>query len=318
MLIPPIFILRMRMRRLRWTIGFVLEKLRNVIDNQVWAFALFLFRMRNGHLILLYRLGYHRRFLVRSGDEEIYVSDKRSFQRALTIAYCKFVGIRRLHNPDAFIVRFGNREVTISFEDEFQAILEVKQTFIDQQYSAVSVKGRQVVDIGANIGDSAIYFALRGATSVVALEPYLSNFKLALMNINSNQMNQVQVLNEAAGASKVVYVDPTTPQSGSTKLVDAKVGSRITVNSLDSLVERFAIRNAVLKVDCEGCEYDLMKESSLDALRAFDEVIMEFHDGSDFLVKQLRRADFVPRLHQVHYVKVAGRLTTDGIIFAAR
>ncbi|MGC9178548.1 MAG: hypothetical protein ACP5G6_09135, partial [Conexivisphaera sp.] len=39
-------------------------------------------------------------------------------------------------------------------------------------YHWLSVEGRRVLDVGASIGDTAIYFSLRGAMEVVAFEPY--------------------------------------------------------------------------------------------------------------------------------------------------
>jgi len=38
-------------------------------------------------------------------------------------------------------------------------------------YDWLDVKGKRVLDVGASIGDTAVYFALRGAREVVAFEP---------------------------------------------------------------------------------------------------------------------------------------------------
>ena len=50
----------------------------------------------------------------------------------------------------------------------------------------VNVRGKTVLDIGANIGDSSIFFALRGASKVIALEPSYPNFLTLRENIRLN------------------------------------------------------------------------------------------------------------------------------------
>jgi len=40
-------------------------------------------------------------------------------------------------------------------------------------YVRFDVKGKRVLDVGAAVGETAVYFALRGAREVVAFEPYL-------------------------------------------------------------------------------------------------------------------------------------------------
>jgi len=46
----------------------------------------------------------------------------------------------------------------------------VLEVFDYGEYESLDVVGRVVVDAGAYIGDSAIYFALRGAKRVIAVE----------------------------------------------------------------------------------------------------------------------------------------------------
>jgi len=57
-----------------------------------------------------------------------------------------------------------------------------------------------VVDIGASIGDSSIYFALNGASYVIALEPYPYTFNLAVKNVKVNNLNdKIKILNAGYG-----------------------------------------------------------------------------------------------------------------------
>jgi predicted RNA methylase len=49
--------------------------------------------------------------------------------------------------------------------------------FLNGIYEYLPVAGKTVIDIGANIADSSIYFAVRGAKKVIALEPFPKTMK---------------------------------------------------------------------------------------------------------------------------------------------
>ena len=55
-------------------------------------------------------------------------------------------------------------------------------------YDALNVNGRVVVDVGAFVGDSAIYFALKGAKRVIAIEPHPGAYAEMLENISSTTL----------------------------------------------------------------------------------------------------------------------------------
>lgn len=72
--------------------------------------------------------------------------------------------------------------------------------FIEEEYRNLNVKDKVVIDIGANNGDSAIYFALNGARRVIALEPYPHAFFLAERNIMENGLaDKIIIVNEGMG-----------------------------------------------------------------------------------------------------------------------
>ena len=74
-------------------------------------------------------------------------------------------------------------------------------------YDWLDVKGKRVLDIGASIGDTAVYFALRGAREVVAFEPYPFPYQFALRNVEANGLRNVRVINAGiAGSDGAVRV----------------------------------------------------------------------------------------------------------------
>lgn len=53
----------------------------------------------------------------------------------------------------------------------WETFLAIKEVFIEKEYDWLDVTGRKVLDLGAFTGDSAISFAMRGATEVYTCEP---------------------------------------------------------------------------------------------------------------------------------------------------
>ena len=64
---------------------------------------------------------------------------------------------------------------------------ELPEVFGQEDYANLNYKDETVVDIGANIGDSSIYFAVMGAKRVIAIEPFpsLTNLSSEIILTNS-------------------------------------------------------------------------------------------------------------------------------------
>ena len=100
-----------------------------------------------------------------------------------------------------------------------------------------------------------------------------------------------------------------------TQLVDQGAGVEVPVYSLNTIVRMFNIQNAVLKADCEGCEYELLKTATDDTLSKFSQIIIEYHYGYRELVRRLKEANFKMKYSIPKYTK-GGMIT--GLLFAWR
>jgi predicted RNA methylase len=63
---------------------------------------------------------------------------------------------------------------------------DIWSIFVRDEYQKLPVHGEVVIDIGANIGDSPLYFVSQGAKKVIALEPCPQSYSMATLNIKSN------------------------------------------------------------------------------------------------------------------------------------
>ena len=149
------------------------------------------------------------------------------------------------------------------------------------------------MDIGANIGDTAIYFALNGAAKVTAFEPYPYSFELAKANVASNGLSgAIELHNTAVGEKDSSILLGQGESFGGTELSESSDGKRIEVVSLGSIAKKDGLDGALLKMDCEGSEYGIILSSGDDVLCRFSAIILEYHYGYLNLKARLEAAGF--------------------------
>ena len=161
-------------------------------------------------------------------------------------------------------------------------------------YNKLNIKNKIVLDIGGSIGDSAIFFAINNAKKIIYVEPYPVNFELAKKNVSENHLEEKIELNlgACAGKSGILKIDPNTQSSMRTPLEENESSFSIPLFTIESLVEKYDTQDIVLKMDCEGCEYESILNTSSSSLQKFSEIIIEFHNGFKNLKKKLEQANF--------------------------
>jgi FkbM family methyltransferase len=175
---------------------------------------------------------------------------------------------------------------------------EVFPIFFDKAYYDLPVGGKTVVDIGANIGDSSIYFALQGAIKVIGLEPFPKSYESAIRNVQINNLSN-KITIKLAACSK--YHGITNISSDVNSNVDSymvhsnsKEGNALQVPliTLSDLISEYNIKGDILKIDCEGCEYDIILSASEVILSKFSYIQIEYHRGYKNLKKKLEKSGF--------------------------
>jgi predicted RNA methylase len=89
-----------------------------------------------------------------------------------------------------------------AFYDPFEFLYDIAyEILVGGAYDDLDVVNATVVDVGAGVGDTAILFVLRGARRVIALEPYPSLYRRALVNIRiSGVEDRIILVNAALGS----------------------------------------------------------------------------------------------------------------------
>ncbi len=193
------------------------------------------------------------------------------------------------------------------------------ENFKFDQYNHLDVKDRAVLDIGANIGDTAIYFAINGARHVYAVEPSPYMYVAAKRNVKLNGLHdKITLLNEGIGGKPATVSLSKEKTTGSSKLIKGGSDSKpVKISTLKELVERYNIQDGVLKIDCEGYEYESVLNSDNSILRRFTQIDLEYHNGYIDLERKLKDAGFDVK-HSLPRPVLYDKAMVNGIIRADR
>lgn len=154
-----------------------------------------------------------------------------------------------------------------------------------------------IVDCGANIGITSLYFASRyPKAKIFSIEPHPDNFKILKENTRSEE--RIVPINAAVvGAPRETIKLSTDAPAWGNKITDQDNGISVPAISLTQLREKYGVgRIDLLKVDIEGAEKEVFANGEF--LPDVNFGIIELHDGyshSQF-ERDINRWSFAMRL----------------------
>ena len=152
----------------------------------------------------------------------------------------------------------------IRFEAKPAALLDtlgmLVERFVDEEYAWLDAAGRVVIDIGANVADSVVYFARRGAAYVYGYEPDPATFAAAQRNLELNRIRNADVAPLAVQRET---------GDGRTSFADV----------LDRACREHPGLAIVCKIDCEGCEYEIFAPGAATppGVDRVSQIMIEYH-----------------------------------------
>jgi FkbM family methyltransferase len=224
---------------------------------------------------------------------------------------------RRLEGVHRLDLRSG--AVLLAPPDE-PLIFLFREIWIDRVYVPADERPiRTVVDVGAHVGLFTLWCAARyPAARIVAVEPSPRAAAYLRKNVGRNRLDRVTVVEAACGgSSRRALLYRRGPEMTSTLYGDAPTATEVEVLTLDELFRRHAIERCdLLKLDCEGAEYEILLGASAATLERVDGIVMECHRSAahslEDLLRRLRDGGFDARAEAapdgVHHYVTAQRL----------
>lgn len=194
--------------------------------------------------------------------------------------------ICHLRDGSSFEVRGGTDDRHVIFELAVQQI-----------YPVAIAPGDVVIDVGAHIGCFTVMAARRGAR-VLSFEPVPANFARLRRNVVRNGIEGVLLFPFALGErreERAMFLPDDCSHSARYSLHPARGGEtlRISCLTLDEVVAEHALeRIDLLKLDCQGSEYEILygaSESTLDRVQAVAIECEHFAEPAEWSVGGLNR-----------------------------
>lgn len=151
-----------------------------------------------------------------------------------------------------------------------------------------------VIDIGAAFGDTAIYFLFKGARKVIGYEAFPGYFDCAVSNIGNNGFSDLCEIKLCAvgGKSGELKVDTNSTDMFGTNVSVSADGALVPVITLEEAVKLDNVENALLKLDTEGYEYEILFNSNIETIRKFKYMLIEYHYGYESIERFLTQCGY--------------------------
>lgn len=191
---------------------------------------------------------------------------------------------RKMVHPEGFEMEFNG--VKLDIEDDPEGgvskvvMKEIANTYdLDRDFK----DGDVIVDIGAHVGVVSCYLGKKyPQTKIYAFEPNRTNYNRLIGNIAVNKATNVSPSSLAVtkDGRNVSYGYDTAKNSGGNSIYaeyDPSLANSANSTTLDRIFQENDIdRIRLLKIDCEGAEYEII-EANPELLKRVDAVRGELH-----------------------------------------
>ncbi len=192
---------------------------------------------------------------------------------------------------DMEILVFESRN-GVTVEVPVRLVQTFKEIFMDECYLAGLehdiFQGATVIDIGANAGYFSLFAAAKFPHSrIFSYEPVPVNYAQLQRHCDLNSSALIKCYQQAvAGKNGEVVLSFDTSDSFTTSATMFAPSSveekslKVPCVSLQTVMDQNGITKCgLLKMDCEGAEYDILYNCPVEYLQRIDQIAMEVHRG---------------------------------------
>lgn len=223
----------------------------------------------------------------------------------IRLFYNSYIYIKKIeaYNLNFYVAGENQNNIIVSLENfKFQVesvedIFILSEVFIDKDYNFLISDEVILIDIGLNIGVSSIFFsAINNVKHIYAYEPVPYTYKIACINIGLNNIEKITAKNIGLGCSnknEMFYFNPNFKGNSGIRKDNSYVINKLAENEKEEVIvkirdigEEFELirnnhlnPNIILKIDCEGGEYEIINRlNELNLLNDVKLFMIEWHD----------------------------------------
>ncbi len=234
-----------------------------------------------------------RAFIPRNGMPPIYVPRNR-WSSLATVARLVLMGAYPKWDDETLTIEWNGFVFVQPAAERWTPQIMLEDPWRTKQQN---LKDKIVVDVGAFIGDSSIAYAVGGAT-VHAFEavPIFAHYAARNAKLN-NLDNRISVHPVGLSNRDGIINDPDTIRSIASMshncLPENAASQQIRLVDAVTYLQTHGITHAdIVKMNCEGCEYDLIGSTRLLRYLNPESVLVDYHYGSKLLRKVLAECNY--------------------------
>ncbi|EIJ66931.1 methyltransferase, FkbM family [Candidatus Nitrosopumilus salaria BD31] len=158
-----------------------------------------------------------------------------------------------------------------------------------------------IIDVGSHIGLFSIYAAQKcNHGQIFSFEPVKTNYEIFLENIQLNNLKNIFPQNMAVSKeTSQVMINLHEDESGHSMFRTGGKEVKVKSTSLKDFFEENSIKRCnLVKMDCEGAEYEIIDSIPAEYLDIIDKFIIEYHfedekpDAVKKLIEKLKSNSF--------------------------
>ncbi len=235
----------------------------------------------------------------------LFANDGELLQKLML---CNYINTKELGSKNPHIeVQYNNQNIKINIKT-YDSIKVAEEIFIKFLYNFNSIEEMVVCDVGMNIGVASF----PNIKKVYGFEPFPATFNLAEENFKLNQdisskiiyhnyglgktnslLNVQLPANGHLGGTTSTFFYDHLPKHGANKTIT------VTIKEAANVIQKIRSENPnhkiVLKLDCEGAEYDIIDNlCDIGIIDTISSIFMEYHfKGKQSLVTKLSERGFI-------------------------
>jgi FkbM family methyltransferase len=169
--------------------------------------------------------------------------------------------------------------------------------------------GMTVLDIGANIGSTALGFSkiVGNEGTIIAFEPDKINYQKASHNILLNNASSIKLMNIGLGNENKAYklYAVNDENRGMNRILEHSSThpyAEITVRRLDEVIAEAGIKKVdLVKIDVEGFEMNVL-HGAVSILKTYKPVLFIELDDNNLIEQQSSASQLIAFLYSLNYI----------------
>lgn len=215
----------------------------------------------------------------------------------------KFEDLTITNHKEGFLVGFLDLSIYVESIEEFHILNEI---FVRDDYTFISNSKAIVIDIGANVGITSLFFSLFDyVDKIYGFEPVKDTFEQAQYNLILNaKIHKVEWIKNIGlgrnsrkelflfdkyckgntglrGKSSPSYANNDNAREREVQIEEATL-------EISKIIKEKKGRKVIVKMDCEGGEYEILENLyETGMINQIDVLLLEWHDKGSQIIEEI-------------------------------